>query len=217
MNILEIEIVPPEKLYEEDLEEILGLLPATVINLLKVGGILAGGFIRSTLVDDDGGLDPVSDIDIFFPEGAGLPKLEGKMTITNNAQTYSHQGHIIQLINTFPCQSAAQLIANFDFTVNQAAIYFLPLENRFESVVSERFYEDLGTRKLVTDCISSNPERSLLRAFKFTKRGYDLDYASLARLIKAVAQDHLFEEESLAKRLAGPRPLGEKIARAVGY
>lgn len=212
LDIDGLEIRPPERLFQHDLEKVLEELPCDVLNLLKMGGILAGGFIRSTLAPDT-----VSDIDIFFPEGVGLPKLAGKLSVTDNAHTYKHHGHTVQLINTFPCLNAAHLIAHFDFTVNQAAIYFLPLANQFDSVVSPRFYDDMNCRKLVADCIVSNPARSLLRAFKFAKRGYDLDYTSLAQLVKAVAQDHLFEEESLAKRIAGPRPVGEKIACAVGY
>ena len=173
------------------------MLPAPVKALMEKFGpslMLGGGFLRATIAGET-----VSDIDIFSCSAA---KAEEAMTAllavlkrpnedvyrTDNALSLSPGKGLrvpIQFITRWTFESAEKLVGSFDFTVACAAIYYLNSLNSWFGVCDPRFYRDLAAKRLVYRSPERNEEAggSLLRAFKFARRGYKIDLGSIAGLV----------------------------------
>lgn len=183
-------------LTQDDILKVVGNIPRCVMDLLQNNKIyLAGGFIRSVLADEE-----IKDIDLFTES-----ELKSAELCTDLAAVISGSGKIetenaftvvdtimpdIQFIHRWTFNNPYDLIASFDFTIAQAAIWW---ENgEWRSVTSESFYDDLYHKQLVYTL----PDRveaaggSLIRVRKFLKRGYDIsayDFAKvIARMMKGV-------------------------------
>ena len=162
---------------------------------------IAGGYIRARLT----GQAP-SDIDILGPskevveaaaktvhggrEGSRLHRTQNALTILCPPRTP------VQFIHRWTYDDPAKLLGEFDFTIAQAVIWCeiaAPPQGRaastkhlkWRSLCAAAYYEDLA----VSELVYTKPERaedvggSLLRAFKFTKRGFYASPETIGRLV----------------------------------
>jgi hypothetical protein len=193
------------QLTSNDLRYVVTRLPRDIRDLLTQNPgklFLGGGFIRATIAGET-----PSDIDLFGPDKAFLDAVssllasrrEGcKVHRTKNAITLlTHDRLPVQFITRWTFDNAAALVASFDFTVCQAAIYRGgkgDSNDPWHSACGENFYVDLAGRRLVY----TNPIReeeaggSMLRVIKYVKRGYSVQVSSLGQVIARLADkvDH---------------------------
>ena len=218
------------ELTNEDLSYIVSRIPGDVRKLMREhGAILAGGFIRSLVAREK-----VGDIDLFGPDKNTLEKWakdlalerKGKFHETDNAFTVlAPPRYPVQFIHRWTYAASPtggkesvedlleKVIADFDFSVAQAAIAWVPKPDDeaetqlvatgqqeggyYVSVTSERFYPDLAGRRLVYLFPNRNEDAggSLMRVRKFLERGYRISAANfagtIARLVTRVDFDRI--------------------------
>lgn len=196
-----------------DLHHVLSRVPRDILALVKEQRLfIAGGFIRSVIAGE-----PSADIDLF---GSGKEFLKlialelankrgGRFHETDNAFTVL-SGHRlpVQFIHrwTYAPHEWNRLLAEFDFTIAKAAIWWVPdtlvpwdgqddaRPGKWESACDERFYSDLAARRLHYTSPNRQEDAggSLLRARKFLRKGYNIQAGSLAavtaRLFVAVRE-----------------------------
>src|SRR3546814_2973005 len=114
---------------------------------------LGGGFIRSVIAGE-----PVNDIDLFgddaewlrkVAEGLSAERTGSRIHKTGNAITLlTPERMTIQFITRWTFPRAADLVASYDFTVCQAAVWRTP-DGHWCSTCRDRFYVDLAARRLV--------------------------------------------------------------------
>lgn len=182
-------------LTETDMRRCLISVPKDLRNLLiRFELILAGGFCRSIIAGE-----PVSDIDIF---GQSITRLQAvadglatirrekhhdiKVINTQNAISVVGGGYApVQFITRWLYDRARQVAQSFDYSVCSAAIQWNDNRKSWESVCHDRFYSDLAAKRL----FYMHPERdedaggSMLRAVKYTRKGYHISPESLAAVI----------------------------------
>jgi len=200
-------------LLETDLHFVLTRLPKDIRNLMKKHGlILGGGFIREVIAGNK-----ANDIDLF---GATLVQLlsatlelqqdrSARKFETANAITLISAPRMpVQFIKRWLFPDANAVVASFDFTVCQAAIWFA--DGHWHSSIADRFYPDLAARRLVYTSPAREEEAggSMMRVRKFLARGYTIQASSLgaviARLIGKVRNSDMAQtEEGAAKVLTG--------------
>lgn len=170
-------------------------LPRAVFDLLKSNhkvATVAGGFIRSAIAHET-----INDIDIFSPtkDTARLlaEKLDQKPFTTENAYTARlPSGMKVQFIHRWTFESPRDIVPSFDFTIARAAMWWNG--ERWESMCSDRFYQDLAAKRLVYCSPVRNEDAggSMLRVLKFYQRGYRIPLDSLgaciARLVAGIDQ-----------------------------
>src|SRR3546814_20864227 len=106
----------------------------------------------------------------------------------------------VQFITRWTFDNAADLVASFDFTVCQAAIWRNRL-GEWKSLISNSFYIDLAGRRLVYTAPEREEEAggSMLRVIKYVRRGYTIQVtrlgAVLARLTMAFTPGRLGDAE----------------------
>lgn len=186
-----------------DLNFVLRRVPRDVRYLVKEKQLfLADGFIRAIIAGES-----PSDIDLFGASVASL-KLDainlaiarsGKIHETDNALTVLTPGKRlpIQFITKwlYPPGSQEKLLAEFDFTIAQAVIWYD--NSGWHSAIGEGFYRDLAAKRLVYTFPARTEAAggSLLRARKFLMRGYNIQAEALAgvisRLVSGVNEDRL--------------------------
>jgi hypothetical protein len=188
------------ELTDNDLRYVVTRLPRDVRDLLTQNPnklFLGGGFIRATIAGET-----PSDIDLFGPDRDFLDAVasllasrrEGsKVHKSKNAITLlTHDRLPVQFITRWTFNDAASLVASFDFTVCQAAIYRGgkgQSNDPWRSATGAGFYVDLAGRHLVY----TNPVReeeaggSMLRVIKYVKRGYTIQVSSLGQVIARLA------------------------------
>lgn len=198
------------ELIHDDLGHVVRRLPKDVRDLLtkyQNSLFLGGGFIRAVIAGEQ-----PSDIDLFgvskemlntiakeLQSGRGGQE-KCRLHYSKNAITVISIGRIsIQFITRWTFARAEDVVSSFDFTVCQAGIWRDGAEKNapWRSTVSERFYYDLASRRLVYTYPTRDEEAggSLLRAVKYMKRGYTMQVGSLAgvvsRLVKALDTNRL--------------------------
>ncbi|MBY5942350.1 hypothetical protein KUW00_15830 [Halomonas sp. DP5N14-9] len=185
------------KLIEQDLHRVMLRLPKDVIELMKRHGLmLGGGFIREIVA----GLPP-NDIDLLGPTVDRLKlaatelyhsrNKQARVLETNNAITHvAPPRTTVQFITRWNFDDPAMLMKSFDFTVCQAVVYWVPCEGSdaggyWASLVSDRFYADLASRRLTYTSPNRHEDAggSMLRMRKFLGRGYHIDADSLAGIM----------------------------------
>lgn len=205
-----------------DLHFVVSRLPKDVVALLRDDPRLcvAGGVIRALIAQEK-----ASDIDMFGPSADVLKATADKLAKvrtereektrvhrTDNATTVFTPGRLpVQFITRWVFSDFSNVVASFDFTVCQAAIYFDPTIKAFQSQCSETFYSDLAARRIVYTAPIRNEDAggSLLRVIKYIKRGYSIQVQSLgavcARLYSGIRSDSqaMHDEPARAKVLAG--------------
>lgn len=192
---------------DNDHNHVVRRIPKDIRKLLtKFHGklFLGGGFIRAVVAGEE-----PADIDLFGESqdllvsvAEELQRARGgknscRLHHTKNAVTVISFGRMtVQFITRWEFSDATSLMASFDFTVCQAAIYREggTKESKWVSTIGPRFYLDLAARRLHY----TNPVRdeeaggSLLRVLKYQRRGYVIQIESLAgvvaRLISAIDQ-----------------------------
>lgn len=140
--------------------------------------VLAGGFIRATLADEE-----VNDVDLFVnrherakiliePFGDPVKRIQ-----TGNAFTAPDLKPKIQAVFRWQFWSAEQLLRCFDLTISQAAVWFDG--HSWRSLASMHFEDDVKAKTLRY----TSPERdddkldvqgTIARAIKFHEKGYSL-------------------------------------------
>lgn len=200
------------ELTQNDLRYVTQRLPRDIRDLLTEHHgklFLGGGFIRATIAGET-----PSDIDLFGHDAEVLDSVAkiladrrpgSKMHKSKNAITLLTSDRLpVQFITRWTFQSARELVASFDFTVCQAAIWRGGSQSNspWRSSVGEGFYVDLAGRRLVY----TSPVRveeaggSLLRVIKYVKRGYSIQVSSLgavvARLTNSLHPDRMAWNEA---------------------
>lgn len=199
------------ELTSNDLRYVVQRLPRDIRDLLSENPgklFLGGGFVRATVAGE-----APSDIDLFgydkdFLDTAArmlAARREGSKTHkSKNAITLLTQDRLpVQFITRWTFANASDLVASFDFTVCQAAIWRERNApgGAWRSSIGRNFYIDLAARRLVY----TNPVRdeeaggSMLRVIKYVKRGYSIQVSSLgnviARLTTAMQDSKLAGEQ----------------------
>lgn len=175
------------KLTENDISKVLQNIPQDVREFIQENPVyLAGGFIRAVLNGEE-----IQDIDLFTEseETAHVMACELSLYLgsdvyeTENAYTVHRDDLPIQFIHRWTFDNAYALIASFDFTIAQAAIWFA--DGEWQSITVPSFYDDLQDKRLVytSPDREEEPGGSLLRVRKFLKRGYDISPENLAKVI----------------------------------
>lgn len=195
-------------------------IPRDIRELLATHGgrlFVGGGFIRATIAGET-----PSDIDLFGNDKDWLLSVahslvavrpDARLHKTDNAITVITPNRLpIQFITRWTFGDAAALIASFDFTVCQAAIWRAKgARGRWSSAVGERFYTDLAARRLfyASPVRDEDAGGSMLRVIKYVKRGYSIQVKSLgaviARLVGSVNEERLSPAlgDTREKRVAG--------------
>lgn len=149
---------------------------------------MGGGFIRETIAGA-----PPSDIDLFGTSKDHVDALAAlfaerrktsKPHKTNNAITVASPTRLpVQFIRRWTFDQADALVASFDFTVCQAAIWWMP--DGWKSAAGDGFYADLAARRLVytAPVREEEPGGSMMRAVKFLRRGYVMQADSIAGVV----------------------------------
>jgi len=175
-------------------------LPRLVVKLLQDNPrqlILAGGFIRSCIANED-----VHDIDLFTTSAEMANKLAARlagtepdrMFKTDNAISVRLPGFpLVQFIHRWTFERPELVPPSFDFTIARAALWYNkpnedPLsgsEEGWRSMCDERFYPDLAARRIVYCSPDRNEDAggSILRVLKFYQRGYRIPLDSLGAVI----------------------------------
>lgn len=199
-----------------DIRYVVSRLPRDIRELLTENAralFVGGGFIRETIA----GHAP-ADIDLFSDTLERCNALADLLVARRNAAGFKVKKHVsrnaitlltegrlpIQFITRWTFSDATALVASFDFTVCQAAIWRSGKmsNDAWKSCVGEQFYVDLAGRRLVYTSPRREEEAggSLLRAIKFVKRGYSIQVSSLgaviARLSYAVRDSYMAATEA---------------------
>lgn len=155
---------------------------------------IAGGFVRAVTADES-----VKDIDIFTTDLSVVERavqfyirqrgsLGVKEVLTPCTITVTDGFCPVQFVNNIAYESIEQCVAQFDFTVFQAAYWrenFQP-----KAVCVPEFIRDVAERRLVytaPDRVEA-PGGSLWRAIKYAQRGYSITQLELARLIERLVE-----------------------------
>lgn len=204
-------------LTHEDLNFVVRRLPKDIVDMMRDAPIfLGGGFIRETIA----GADDVRDIDLFGPNKKILSAAAEMLAAKREVQAFSTKNAVtvlcpprmpVQFITRWCFDDVDALVASFDFTVCQAAIWFDRQTGIFCSRIGPGFYQDLAARRLVYTFPVRDEEAggSMLRVRKFLQRGYSIQALSLAgvmsRLFAAVEVSRLpgDDEKAVARVLAG--------------
>jgi hypothetical protein len=178
------------QLHLDDLRGVVGFLPEDIITILKTTNtVVAGGFIRARVAHED-----AADIDLFTAtaDAGGLlaqalaDRRQVKLFRTRNAFTIlSPPRAPVQFIHRWSYADPLDLVASFDFTIAQAAVWWAPTERLWMSAVSPMFYRDLAARRLRYTFPARHEDvgGSLLRVQKFIRKGYDISPEQLASVI----------------------------------
>lgn len=191
------------RLRRKDLDKIVASLSEDVRNFIKENPVyLAGGFIRSVLNNEE-----IKDIDLFTHDSVKASELSVELaesagyniTVTENAHTVNYPQAPVQFIHRWVFDNAYSLIASFDFTIAQAAVWFE--DGEWHSIAASSFYDDLGAKSLryTFPYREEEPGGSLLRVLKFLRRGYDISPENLAKVIARLMNGvnlEKFEEEN---------------------
>ena len=183
------------ELTPQDLTWCLRRLPRSLLDMLAGRPrqlTVAGGYVRACVSGE-----PVQDIDVFAPN-PDVARSCALLLAGNNLRTVNTENAVtvvmrpcpVQFIHRWTFATPEEVIPSFDFTVARAA--FWHGGTQWHSLVDDRFYADLASKRLVYCC----PDRvedaggSMLRILKFYQRGYRIPLDSLgavmARMMMAV-------------------------------
>lgn len=207
------------KLWEEIRDRIAYRINSNRKAFLKLGlksFYVAGGALLPA-EPNDYDLFPVNkkDFDCFFryERGEQQSKLDVKIWETSNAVTYEINGIKIQLCK-FWNESIIKTVERFDFThcklgakfevsyANKEAPVFIPVD----VYVSEDFirYRILGYSEYTGVQLCDYPLSSLLRMYKYIKRGYIRStYDVIFKILEAFLERGYKDEEDFKQQLEG--------------
>lgn len=149
--------------------------------------VVAGGFIRAIVAGEK-----PSDIDVWTDSKD--TSFNGAVTLSAAFGTLPHDssraytvrqtaGIPVQFIYQWTFASVSALIASFDFTIAQAAVWWDG--EKWTSGCSSLFYADVEAKRLTYLAPIRNEAiaGSLFRVFKFYKRGYSISLPDLAAVM----------------------------------
>lgn len=197
-----------------DLDLCVRRLPQRLKKLMEKHGdkiILAGGYIRAVILNEK-----IADIDLFAGDKETSKKLamdlmnsKKDLYETDNAITVKNLCFPVQFIHRWVYSKPIDVTHSFDFTICQAAIWFVKEEGKWTSQCCDTFYQDLSAKRLVYLSPIRNEDvgGSLLRVLKYYQRGYRIplkSYANvLARLVSSIEIHTDYTEEDIAKIIQG--------------
>ena len=200
-----------QELISTDLHFCVSRIPKDVRDLVisNPSLFIAGGFIRSTISGES-----LSDIDLFGADNQLLKfaaqdlcmKRKGRVHETKYAYTVIAPPRVpVQFIKRWLYSDIITLVNEFDYTVCQAALQYIPgivgeggvAGAVWKSCISDRFYPDLAAKRLVYTSPQRDEEAggSMLRMRKFLRRGYNIQASSMAGVFaRLVSKLHLSEQ-----------------------
>lgn len=178
-------------LTHNDMQLVIGRIPSDIRTVMIHSPVfVAGGFIRAVIAGEQ-----PNDIDLFGDDAVRLQAIAerlgaargGTFHKTKNAFTVLSPPRLpVQVITRwlYPMHDAERLLAEFDFTICQAAVWH-HAHHGWQSLRSDDFYSDLAARRLVYTFPKREEEEagSLIRALRFVKRGYNIQPYSLAGVV----------------------------------
>ena len=191
-----------QKLTDRDLRLVLSRTPREVREIMGEGAILAGGFLRAVIAQEE-----IADIDLFGPDTATMRQWAvslaeawgGRVHESDNAYTVLAPARLpVQLIVQWTYSHVEDVVDDFDWTVTQAGIEWVPDDDHdsggyWASYCARAFYPDLAAKRLVWSGRPAerddNPGGPLLRLRKYLRRGYQIYAEDLAAAVaRAVAK-----------------------------
>lgn len=185
------------ELINNDLHFCVSRIPKDVRALMqKYPLMLGGGFIRNTI-----SREKVNDIDLFGPDDVSLKAAAQEIALSRKGSRIHETKYAftvlsglrqpVQFIKRWHYTEMITLCNEFDFTVCQAAIRWLPgvkgeddteVAGGWKSWTGDRFYPDLAAKRLVYTSPQRDEEAggSFLRMRKFLMRGYTIQARSMA-------------------------------------
>lgn len=178
-----------------DLRHVVERLPRDIRNLLSVHPrrlYVAGGFVRAIVAGEQ-----PADIGIFGHD-IDLLRVAAKRLVEDRPGSRIHESKNaitvlspdrmpVQFILRWTFETAAELVASFDFSVCQAAVWRSGRQSNdaWFSEIGDRFYVDLAARRLHYTAPARIEEAggSLLRAIKYVKRGYTIQVGDLGAVV----------------------------------
>lgn len=163
-------------------------LPQRVASLLmKEQGrvVVAGGYIRSRITGEE-----VKDIDLFVSSRdaakSAIEFLTGRKYVeSENAYTCLAGDVLVQVVHRWEFPNPHVILEHFDFTIARAALWFA--NRAWIGLADANFYQDVAARRLnYTNPPDPEPGGSLLRALKFSRRGYNAPLQSLADIVAGI-------------------------------
>ena len=203
-----------EELINTDLHFCVSRIPKDVRDLVistpKL--FIAGGFIRSTISGET-----LSDIDLFGPDDMLVKcaaqelsiKRKGRIHETKYAYTILAPPRVpVQFIKRWLYTDILALVNEFDYTVCQAALQYIPgvigeggiaTGAVWKSCISDRFYPDLAAKRLVYTSPMRDEEAggSFLRMRKFLMRGYNIQASSMAGVVARLVSKLRLSEQAV--------------------
>lgn len=187
------------ELVKNDLRFVVQRLPRDIRELLSTHAgklFVGGGFIRAIIAGEE-----PHDIDMFGDDAVRLEVIANDLAAlrpgsrvhkSKNAITVITPDRLpVQFITRWTFTNPGDLVASFDFTVCQAAIWRSGRQSNdaWSSSISDRFYTDLAGRRLVYTSPKREEEAggSLLRVIKYVKRGYSIQVSSLGDVVARLA------------------------------
>lgn len=185
-----------QKLTRETIDACVALLPADVLRILRpdltdAKIALGGGFIRAVAAGET-----PNDIDLWStgPRAAdeamsayAFARPQAAMSETPQAYTFPGKP-TVQFIRRWFFASREELIASFDFTCCQVALWWDGSD--WDSVCANDFYAACATKKLryTSPIRDEAPAGSLMRVLKYNSRGWSIDAESFAKVIGRAAE-----------------------------
>lgn len=206
------------RLSDSDLNRVVSRIPKEIRLLMESsapedsknkGIFLAGGFVRSCVSRES-----IEDIDLFTTDletsdflfkrilQSGNQNLSSSHVVeTENSITFPLHSPPIQVVRKTFAPTPDKLIELFDFTVCSAVVFYHSSEFQrgyWTSRVHNNFYSDLASKTLVLSCENRGVEslENLVRALKFSSRGYVLHKESLVKIISFIVSDLDLEDYS---------------------
>lgn len=184
-------------LSSNDVAFVASRIPRDVREWIWENGLsIGGGFIREVISGGE-----IRDIDVFGSSKEGLrfalrtlkarreqAGYKCRIIETANADTLLTEGRkTVQVIHRWLYESHEKVVPSFDFTVCAAVIWRAHEQGNsaWYSCTHDDFYQDLAAKRLVYTSPDRNEDAggSLLRAFKFIKRGYNIQSNSLGKVL----------------------------------
>jgi len=172
--------------------------------------IIAGGYIRSVITGER-----ISDVDVFAGDKTAseilATELQGNSSFykSDNAFTVRGLALPVQFIFRWVFDNPISVMESFDFTICQSAFWYDSEKKKWDSVCSERFYQDVASRRIIYLSPIRNEDAggSILRVLKYYQRGYRIPLDSLAaimaRLYAAIDIEKASENGRVAVVIAG--------------
>lgn len=204
--------------------------PTPLVAALRSFGdraVVAGGLVRAIVAGEK-----VSDIDVWvsskddaFGVVASIQRhyecsfdpLEVRQALevheSANSLTIRGLGVPVQVIHRWTYSSVLNLLNSFDYTIAQGAVWWDRDNNAWASLCSTLFYEDVEQKVLhyLEPVREEARAGSLMRLFKFYKRGYSVSLETLAAVMARAVHGPSADAQDAADILKGLKEAGRRL------